>query len=269
MAKDTNKGSTAASKAADKAAKKEQRQAKRTQRNNTWKQMWEAFNLQRKQDKKLIPLMLAVLLGTMLVFFLLGLIWGGQWWMLIIAIPLGALLAILLFTRRLEASMYDRVSDQTGAGGWALENMRSTMGVAWITKTGVAGTTQMDVVHRVVGNPGVVLVGEGNPTRLKPLMKQQAKRIDRVLAGVPVYEVFVGDDEEKDQVPLKKLQRHMLKFPRNYKKDEVYSLSAKLDAIDATSARQAGLPKGPMPKQAQNMSGMNRRMRRAQERQGK
>ena len=82
-------------------------------------------------------------------------------------------------------------------------------------------------------------------------------------------EVFVGDDEEKDQVPLKKLQRHMLKFPRNYKKDEVYSLSAKLDAIDATTARQAGLPKGPMPKQAQNMSGMNRRMRRAQERQGK
>lgn len=270
MAKDAKKGSTPASKAADKAAKKQERRAKRAQRNNTWKQMWEAFNLQRKQDKKLVPLMLIVLLGTMLVFFLLGLLWGGQWWMLVLGIPVGLLLAILLFTRRLESSMYDRVSDQTGAAGWALENMRNTMGIAWITKTGVAGTTQMDVVHRVVGNPGIVLVGEGNRNRLKPLMKQQAKRIDRVLGGVPVYEVFVGNDETKDEVPLKKLQRHMLKFPRTYKKDEVYSLSAKLDAIDNTAAgRTAGLPKGPMPRQAQNMAGMNRRMRRAQERRGK
>lgn len=258
MAKDVNK-------AAEKAAKKEQRQAKRAQRGQTWKQMWEAFKILRKQDKKLIPLMLIVLLGTMLAFFLIGLIWNGQWFMLILGIPVGILLAILLFTKRLEASMYDRMSDQKGAAGWALENMRSTVGVAWVTKTGVAGTKQMDVVHRVIGNAGVVLVGEGNKNRLVPLMKQQEHRIDRVLGGVPVHHVFVGPDEEKGEVPLKKLQRHMLKFPRNYRKNEVYSLAAKLDAIDSRADMQ-GLPKGPMPKQAQNVAGMNRRMRRAQER---
>lgn len=257
-------------KQAEKAAAKEARKAKRAKRTQTWKQMWQAFNILRKQDKKLIPLMIIVLLGTMLVMFLIGLIWNGHWFMLILGIPLGAVLAMLLFSKRLERSMYERVEDETGAGGWALENMRNTIGVAWVTKTGVAGTTQMDVVHRVVGNPGVVLVGEGNRNRLKPLMKQQAKRIDRVLGGVPIHEVYVGKDTEAGEVPLQKLQRHMLKFPRNYRKNEVHGLAARLDALDhVKGGQQQGLPKGPMPKQAQNISGMNRRMRRASERRGK
>lgn len=257
-------------KQAEKAAAKEARKAKRAKRTQTWKQMWQAFNILRKQDKKLVPLMLIILLGTMLVMFLIGLIWNGHWFMLILGVPLGAVLAMLFFSKRLERSMYQRVEDETGAGGWALENMRNTIGVAWVTKTGVAGTTQMDVVHRVVGNPGVVLVGEGNRNRLKPLIKQQTKRIDRVLGGVPIYEVYVGKDTEAGEVPLQKLQRHMLKFPRNYRKNEVQGLAARLDALDhVKGGQQQGLPKGPMPKQAQNMSGMNRRMRRASERRGK
>ncbi|TNL99440.1 DUF4191 domain-containing protein [Corynebacterium tapiri] len=270
MAKNAKKGSTPASQAVEKSAKKEARAAKRAQRGQTFKQMWQAFNMLRKRDSKLVPLMLLTIVGTALLFFLVGLLWNGQWFMLVLGILLGVVLSMLVFTKRLEASMYDQVSDQKGAAGWALENMRNTMGIAWITQTGVAGTKQLDVVHRVVGNPGVVLVGEGNRNRLRPLMTQQAKRVDKVLGGVPVYEVFVGEDEEKGEVPLKKLQRHMLKLPRNYKKDEVYSLNAKLEAIDSSRAGQPqGLPKGPLPGQAQSMAGMNRRMRRAAERRGK
>ncbi|MHA2789403.1 DUF4191 domain-containing protein [Corynebacterium sp. S7] len=256
-------------KAANKAAKKEERAAKRAQRKQTWSQMWQAFQLQRKRDKKLIPLMVLAVVGVAAVFFLLGLIWGGHWYMLILGILVGAVLALWIFTRRLENSMYDQVGDTPGAAGWTLENMKNSVGIAWVTKTGVAANTHMDTIHRVVGNPGVILVGEGNQKRLKPMMAKEHKRIDRLLAGVPIYEVYVGSDEEAGQVPLKKLQRHMLKFPRNYKKNEVYSVSAKVDAMDAVhGGNMAGLPKGPMPQQAQNMSGMNRRMRRMQERRG-
>ncbi len=257
-----------ANKAAAKAVKKEERAAKRAKRKQTWSQMWQAFNLQRKQDKKLIPLMILALLGTALVFFLLGLIWGGQWYMLILGIGLGFVLAMLIFSRRLQASMYDRMDGTPGAAGWTLENMRNTVGVVWQTKTAIAANTQMDVVHRVIGNPGVILVGEGAPHRLKPLFEQQRKRLNRLAGGVPVHEIIVGEGE--GQVPLKKLQREMMKLPRNYKKNEVYSVAAKIEAMDSIGSGSpgAGLPKGPMPKGA-NMSGMNRRMRRAGERKKK
>ena len=257
-------------KKAQKALKKQQRAEKRSARKTNRGQMWQAFNMLRKEDKKLIPWMLITLLGTMVIFFLLGSLWNGHWWMLILSIPLGIVLALLVFTRRLESNMYDRMAGQQGAAGWALENMRNTMGVLWITQTGVAGTTQMDMVHRVVGNPGVVLVGEGNRNRLRPLMNQQRKRIDRILAGVPIYELYIGDGDAEDEVPLKKLQSRMLRFPRNYKKAEVSAISAKLEAIDRTRGGQMqGLPKGPLPQQAQNLSGMNRRMRRASQRKKK
>ena len=71
--------------------------------------------------------------------------------------------------------------------------------------------------------------------------------------------------------PVRDLQKHLLKLPKNYKKDEVYSLNAKLEAMDTRKGpgQVAGMPGGPMPRQAQNMAGMNRRMRRMQQRKGK
>ena len=255
-------------KEAAKAAKKEQRAAKRAKGKATRTQLKQAFDLQRKRDKALIPIMLACVLGGGLLFFLLGLWWGAKWFWLIMGLILGAVLAMFIFSRRREKSMADEVGDTPGAAGWTLENMRNTMGIVWQTKTGVQANTHMDTVHRVVGNPGVVLVGEGNPNRLKSLMSKEHKRVERLLAGVPVYEVYAGEGE--GQVRNRDLQKHLLKLPKNYQKNEVYSLAAKLEAMDSRGhgAQAAGLPGGPLPKQAQNMAGMNRKMRRMQERKG-
>ena len=255
-------------KEAAKAAKKEQRAAKRAKGKATRSQLKQAFDIQRKRDKALIPIMLACVLGGGLLFFLLGLWWGAKWFWLIMGLILGAVLAMFIFSRRLEKSMYDEVGDTPGAAGWTLENMRNTMGIVWQTKTGVQANTHMDTVHRVVGNPGVVLVGEGDPNRLKSLMGKEHKRVERLLAGVPVYEVYAGEGE--GQVRNRDLQKHLLKLPKNYQKNEVYNLAAKLEAMDSRGrgAQAAGLPGGPLPKQAQNMAGMNRKMRRMQERKG-
>lgn len=258
-----------ANKAAAKAAKKEEKQEKRAQRKRNSGQLWQAFNIQRKQDKWLIPLMLVALLVPALVLFGLGFLFGGQWFMLVLGLASGVLAAFWLMTRRIERSVYDKAQDQPGAAGWALENMRNTVGVVWFTKTSVAMTTHLDAVHRVVGVPGIVLVGEGEPHRLKPLMAQQKRRLNRLVGGVPIYEIFVGSGE--GQVPLKRLQREMIKLPRNYKKDDVYPINSRIEAMDNHDAGgnpQAGLPKGPLPKGAR-ISGMNRRARRAQERSNK
>ena len=70
-------------KAAVKAAKKREKLAKRERNKQQRSQMWQAFKMQRKQDKALIPLMLAAILGVGLVFFLIGLLFHGQWLSLI------------------------------------------------------------------------------------------------------------------------------------------------------------------------------------------
>lgn len=253
-----------ANKQAAKAAEKEAKAAKWAQRKQSLAQLWQAFNIQRKQDKQLVPLMLLALVGIAAVFFLIGLIFNLQWMLLPIGIALGLIAAMFIFTRRLERSVYDKAAGQAGAAGWALENMRSGVGMTWKTTTAVAVTTQMDAVHRVVGVCGIVLVGEGEPRRVRPLMNQQKKRLHRIAGQVPIYEIMAGEDE--GQVPVRSLQRELMKLPRNIKKDEVYSLAARLESADKLSSQAGGgLPKGPLPKNVSS-GGMNRRARRAAER---
>ena len=254
-------------KASLKEAKKQERAAKRAKRKQTRSQMWQAFNMQRKQDKALIPIMLAAFLGMGLLFFLIGSLFNGQWFMLILGLGIGAVLAMFLFTRRLERDMYKQVEDQPGAAGWALEQqLRNTVGVVWKVKTGVAATRQQDLIHRVIGNSGVIFVVEGDRKRVGPTLNRLKKRVDRLAGGVPVYEVFVGSGE--GEVPVSKLRSHIMKLPRNFNKNETYDNIRRIEAMDDMPGTTPGLPKGPMPRQAQNMSGMNRRMRRMQERKG-
>ena len=254
--------------AEDKNAKKEERAAKRARRKENWVQLWQAFQMQRKQDSKLVPLMLLAVIGTGVLFFLIGLLWRGQWFMLVTGLLLGVAIALWIFSRRLQNNVYNQAAGQPGAAGWALENMRSGVGVAWRTKSAVAYNTQMDIVHRVIGVGGIVLVGEGEPHRLRPLFQQQQKRLRRLAPGVPINTMIVGDGE--NQVPLRKLQSRLMKMERKYKKEDVYEIAARIEAMDAADQNRQGLPRGPLPKGAQaKMSGMNRRARRHAERQNK
>lgn len=242
-------------------AKKEARAAKRAQRKQQYRQFWQAFNMQRKQDKALLPIMLATVVGVALAFFLIGLLWGGEWFMLIIGIMFGILAALWVFTRRMERNVYAQAEGQPGAAAWAVENLRSGPGMVWRSTPNVEVTPQLDAVHRVVGLCGVVLISEGDPHRVKSLLAKQRKRISKIVGNTPVYEIHTGTGE--GEVPLAKLQRQLVKLPRNIKKNEMHSLATRLESIDRTMGAGAALPKGPIPKGAR-VSGMNRRMKRAQ-----
>jgi hypothetical protein len=122
----------------------------------------------------------------------------------------------------------------------------------WTTEPAVAFNKQQDVVHRVVGPPGIVLVGEGNPNRLRPLLTSERKRHERVLYEIPVTEVIVGDGE--GQVPLPKLVRHVTKLGRKVKPAEITDLLNRLKAIDASRGK-VPMPKGPVPTSMKGMRG--------------
>ena len=74
------------------------------------------------------------------------------------ALLFGTLAALIIFGRRAQRSAYAQMDGQRGAAGAALRMLRR----GWKTREEpVAITKQMDVVHRVVGPPGIVLIGEG------------------------------------------------------------------------------------------------------------
>ena len=108
------------------------------------------------------------------------------------ACGLGLLAAVSIFGRRVQRSVYTKAEGQPGAAAWALDQLRS----GWRVNQAVAATTSFDAVHRVVGRCGIVLVGEGQPHRLRPLMTQEKKKVARVVGDTPIYELIVGDDAD-------------------------------------------------------------------------
>lgn len=102
-----------------------------------------------------------------------------------------------------------------------------------------------DVVHRAVGKAGIVLVGEGNPNRLRGLLAAEKKRMARTVADAPVHDIIVGDDE--GQVPLKKIRTTLLKLPRVLPGAQVTAVNDRLKALGDLMSNMP-VPKGPMPK---------------------
>jgi hypothetical protein len=236
----------------DKVAKKEARRARRAASRARYKQIWQAFQMQRREDKALLPIMVGVLLLSVAVVFAIGLIFDLQWILLPLGIAIGVLAAVSIFGRRVQRNVYSKADGQPGAAGWALDNLRGQ----WRVTPGVAGTTHLDAVHRVIGRPGIILVAEGAPHRVKSLLAQEKKRTARVAGTMPIYDVIVGNDE--GQVPLAKLQRHLTKLPRNINRQEMESMEARLAAL---GSRAAAMPKGPMPAGAK-MRSVQRTVRR-------
>jgi Domain of unknown function (DUF4191) len=242
--------------AAIKAAKAEAKTARKAASKERRSQLWQAFKLQRKEDKWLLPLMIGAFLLIVALAMAVGTFMGGAaGWMLIpLGMVLGALVAFIIFGRRAQKSVYSKAAGQTGAAAWALDNLRGK----WRVTPGVAATGHFDAVHRVIGRPGVIFVAEGSPSRIKPLLAQEKKRTARLVGDVPIYDVIVGNEE--GQVPLAKLERHLTRLPANITVKQMDSLESRLTALGARSGA-AQMPKGPVPAQAK-MRGVQRTVRR-------
>jgi len=201
------------------------------------KQMRMMAGLVRRSDPKAMPIIIGSGLGTLAVLVIVGLLTGLAALLIPLGVLLGLLVSMILFGRFAQAAQYAAVEGQPGAALAVLQNMRGN----WTVDT-VDGNRNMDVVHRAVGKPGVILVGEGSPAGLASLLANQKKRIARVAYEVPIYEFQVGDAD--GQIPISKLQRKVMRLPRNLKPDAVSDLNHRLKALQPSL--QA--PKGPIPR---------------------
>jgi hypothetical protein len=212
----------------------------------------QAYKMTYKNDPKLPWVMLIAFVVVAAVVELIGILFNSPFLVLPGAILLGLLAALIIFGRRAQGTAYRQVEGQPGAASWVLEGMRGD----WRVSSGVAGNRELDAVHRVLGRPGIVLVGEGNPNRVRGLIAQEKRRIAKVVGDTPIYDVTVGDDE--GQVPLKKLSAHVMKLPRNLSAAEVNALGKRMSALGGA---RMPVPGGPLPGGRQ-MSISQRQVRR-------
>ena len=97
-----------------------------------------------------------------------------------------------------------------------------------------------------------MIVGEGEPRRLKPLMAQEKKKVARVVGDTPIYELIVGEEQDAtpEQVPLRKLNRRLTRYPMNISRANVDALDTRLRALSTKTGIQNQMPKGPVPQGA-------------------
>ena len=198
-----------------------------------------AYKMTRQVDPLVGWVTLATGFVTFAVVLAIGFLVGKPIYAGLIGLMLALLAATIVFGRRAEKAAYSQVEGQPGAAAAALNMMRR----GWTVTPGVAVSRNQDLVHRAVGRPGVVLIGEGPPNRVANLLAAEKKKVTRFVPDVPVYEVQAGDDD--GQVPLRKLNRHLTKLPRNLKNPQVIEVNRRLKALGTMNLP---IPKGPMPK---------------------
>jgi len=203
-------------------------------------QIKQTYQMAKRTDRYIGWISLGVVVAVLAVLVVVGLIVKPIWLWVVMGLPFALLAGAVVFGRRAEKSAYSQIEGQPGAAMAALGTLRR----GWDSTPVVATNRHQDVVHRVVGRPGVILVGEGtSASRVVNLLNQEKRRHARVVGEAPVYEVVVGNDE--DQVPLRRLPKYVMKLPRNLRPAEVTELRSRLRAL---GTQPVAMPKGPLPR---------------------
>jgi hypothetical protein len=215
----------------------------------TLKQLPLVFKFTAKRDKWFVPL---IAVAVAIALGITATVWIWTSWL---AIPFGLLLVLLamliVLNLRANAAFMNEAEGQPGAAAGIVENMRGDFRVT----PALASTTQMDFVHLVICRAGVVLLGEGNPSRVRSLMGQERKRLAKVIGSADLRDFMIGNEE--GQVPLRKLRTTLMKLPRTLGPKDVSAIDKRIKALTA----RPQMPKGAIPKNMRPPKGAFRAMR--------
>jgi len=206
------------------------------------KQIAASYRMTKQSDPRLGLILLGVFVVTAAVAFaLFSLLPGGWIFDLITALMFGLMAVLIVFGRRAQKAQYAQIEGQPGAAAGALQMLKRGFDV----KPAVAFTRNQDLVHRVISRAGIVLVGEGNPSRVKQLLGTERTKHQRIAGeDAPVHTIVVGNGE--GEVPLTKLVRHVQKMKKEIQPAMQTALMPPVKALDAMRPA-APMPRGPMP----------------------
>jgi hypothetical protein len=214
------------------------------------KQIGQVFSFTAKQDKWFVPLVAAAILIP-LALTVLAIVLGLGWVWLPVGIMVMLLAVLIVLNLRSNAAMMNAAEGQAGAAASIMENLRGD----WRVRAAASSTTQFDMVHVVIGRPGVILLGEGQPQRVRGLIGQEKRRLTKVIGNAPLRDYIIGNGD--GELPIRKLRTTMLKLPRTLTGKDVNALDTRLGALMA----RPQMPKGAIPKNMRPSKGAFRQGR--------
>lgn len=197
--------------------------------------------------KRTYPWIGWLLVGLLVVFTALGVLWAalsqGGWILLPLSGFMTGLLAMMITLSVLvRKSLYSQVEGTVGSVYVVLSQIKR----GWIiSEQPINANREQDLVWRIIGRPGIVLITEGPTNRVASLANAERTKITRIMHNVPVHVINVGTGE--GQLPLAKLERTLRKLKKTLTAAEVPAVDARLRAL---AAKSAPIPKGIDPMKA-------------------
>ncbi|AKT52104.1 DUF4191 domain-containing protein [Arsenicicoccus sp. oral taxon 190] len=218
-------------------------------------QIKQGYGFAKQVDPKITQWMVGAAALVLLVMVAIGLITGHPWYFLIIGIPLAALAALLVMSRRTDRGAYAMIEGKPGATMAALSSIRR--GGWYIEQQPIAADgrprgqdyTGVATLYRAVGRPGVVLVAEGPTARAKKLLVEERRKVERLASGAPVITLRVaeGESDDPEQISVRKLASKVQRLKPVLTKEEVTVVNKRLKAM---SGLRTGIPAGMDPTRA-------------------
>ena len=213
------------------------------ERFKTLKQIGQTYKITHQTDKTLPLILLLSFIGSTMPLILIAQFLLSTTFSRLISYSLGIstglLVTVYIFGKRAEKAAYARIEGQPGAAAAVLNTLRK----GWFVTPAVAVTRNQDLVHRVIGPVGIVLVGEGSPSRVSQLLESERVKARRIAGEVPVATLISGSGE--GLVPYKKLNKTIMKMGKKISPAEARELRNRFGASGASSLP---IPKGAMPK---------------------
>jgi len=209
------------------------------------KQRWyvqikETYSFARKEISFLALRLIGVFALVFAVIFGIGIAIDRKLFLGFLGFTTSLLITVFYFGKIAENAAYSSIAGQVGAAASVLNAIRG----AWFVTPAVGVDKNQNMVHRVVGRPGIILVGEGS--RPGVLLAEQRKAHARFAQGVPIHELIVGEGD----LTISNLQKTVKKISKSLRPAEVTEVRKRLEALPKTALP---IPKGPMP-QGRKMS---------------
>ena len=203
------------------------------------KQRWyvqikETYKFASNEISFLALRLLAVFAVVFGIIFAIGIALDLELFLGILAFGTALLATTFFFGKIAEKAAYSSIAGQVGAAASVLNAIRGS----WFVTPAVGVDKNQNMVHRVVGRPGIILVGEGS--RPGVLLAEQRKAHARYAQGVPIHEIVVDDVD----VTITNLQKTVKKLGKALRPAEVTQVRNRLKALPQTALP---IPKGPLP----------------------